>query len=225
MRTDRIKAHFEGVAEEFDLIIKKLIPNYREMVDMLVSAIHFPKNRSFSMIDLGCGTGTIAKTIKDSFPNIEISCVDISEKMLKIAEAKIGGKTNCIQADFNQFEFPRQYELIVSSLALHHLENDSDKLEFYRKIYSSLTDDGLFVNLDVVLGGDESIQNIYMSKWIEFMGKNISEEEISKCLSDYYAEDRPAKLLTHIEMLQECGFSCVDVIYKYFNYAVYMGKK
>ncbi|MCL2626298.1 MAG: class I SAM-dependent methyltransferase [Cystobacterineae bacterium] len=226
MRTDRIKAHFEEEAEAFDVVIQKLIPHYMEMVDILVSVIPFQKNSRFSVMDLGCGTGTLAATLKAHFPNIEITCVDIAEKMLEIAKAKIGGTLNCIQADFNHFEFPGRYECMVSSLALHHLEDDNDKFRFYKKIYSALADGGLFVNLDVVLGSDESLQKIYMAKWKEFMRKNVSEEEISnKWLPAYVAEDRPAKLLTHLDMLRECGFSCVDVIYKYFNYAVYMGKK
>jgi tRNA (cmo5U34)-methyltransferase len=226
MRMDRVKTHFEDEAEEFDTIIKKLIPNYSEMVDILVSSIPYAKESKFSMIDLGCGTGTISKSVKDVFPNVTSTCVDIAEKMLLIAKEKINGKVVPIQADFNRFEFPDKYDLVVSSLALHHLENDADKLCFYKKIYSAMNDGGIFINIDVVLGSDDSLQKLYMEKWKGFMSKNVSAEEIEdKWLKNYYMEDRPAKLITHLEMLKECGFPCVDVLYKYFNYAVYTGKK
>ncbi len=226
MRTDRIKKHFEEEAKEYDTIIRKLIPNYHEMIDALVAMIPFPKESQFSLIDLGCGTGTVSKAVKSSFPNVEITCVDITEKMLDIAKDKLGGNTSCIQADFNTFEFPLQYNLVVSSLALHHLESDGDKLEFYKKIYSALTDGGIFINIDVVLGGNDTIQYVYIEKWKEYMRQNVSEDEIiNKWLPSYYAEDRPTQLTTHINMLNKCGFSCVDVIYKYFNFAVYMGIK
>lgn len=226
MRTDRIKSHFEEEAKEFDNIIKTLIPNYSEMVDILTLAIPFSNTSNFSMIDLGCGTGTISKSVKDSFPNVNITCVDISSKMLEIAKNKIGGNVTCIEADFNNFEFPSKHDLVVSSLALHHLENDSDKLNFYKKIYSSLNDNGIFINMDVVLGADDFIQELYMNKWKEFMIKSVSEDEINnKWLKNYYLEDKPTKLTTHLDMLRDCGFSHVDVIYKYFNYAVCIGKK
>jgi tRNA (cmo5U34)-methyltransferase len=222
----RIKKHFEEEAHEYDMIIQRLIPHYNQMIDALVSVIPFSHDKAFSMIDLGCGTGTISKSVKLEFPNANITCVDVAEKMLEIAKAKIGGDIICIQADFNEFEFLRKYDLIVSSLALHHLENDSDKLAFYKKIYSALNHGGAFINIDVVLGSDNALQDAYLKKWTEFMRANVSESEINnKWLPTYYAEDRPAALMTHLDMLKEIGFSCVDVIYKYFNYAVYIGKQ
>jgi len=85
--------------------------------------------------------------------------------------------------------------------------------------------EGLFINIDVVLGSDERLQETYLEKWKEFMAKNVPVEEITKkWLPNYYAEDRPAGLIAHLNMLKDIGFSAVDVIYKYFNYAVYCGK-
>ncbi|MCL1971968.1 MAG: class I SAM-dependent methyltransferase [Endomicrobia bacterium] len=224
MIIDRIKVHFEEEAKEFDSIIQKLIPHYNDMIEALVSVIPFAKDSSFSIIDLGCGTGTIAKEIKSNFKNADITCVDISPNMLEIAKTK-AGSGKYIQADFNSFAFPEKYDLIVSSLALHHLENDNAKLEFYKKIYEALTPDGVFINIDVVLGEDDIIQNAYMEKWKSFMRKNVSKQEITdKWLPNYYAEDRPAQLMTHIDMLKKSGFSIVDIIYKYYNFSVYLAK-
>ncbi len=226
MRTERIKNHFEEEAREYDGIIQKLIPNYNEMIEVLVSMIPFSKECAFSVIDLGCGTGTVAKAVKDVFSNAKITCVDIADKMLEIARDKIGGEVACIQADFNSFEFENKYDLVVSSLALHHLETDLDKKNFYDKIYAALNNCGMFINLDVVLGSDSAIQEVYLDKWREFMGKAVTQAEIEeKWLPNYYAEDRPAKLLTHLELLDKCGYIGVDVAYKYYNYAVYCGKK
>ncbi len=105
MKTDRIRNHFEEEAKEYDTVIQKLIPQYSEMIEALVSVIPYSKDRNFSMIDLGCGTGTISKTVKDNFINVNITCVDIADNMLEIAKAKIDGEINCIQSDFNTFEF------------------------------------------------------------------------------------------------------------------------
>ena len=226
MATERIKAHFEEEACEFDVIIQRLIPNYHEMIDALVSVIPFPAMSAFSVIDLGCGTGTVARAVLDRFPNAAVTCVDIAEKMLAIARGKIGGDVRCIQADFNTFNFDGTYDLMVSSLALHHLEHDGDKMRFYEKIYAALRPNGMFINADVMLGGDEQLQGVYMDKWRAFMLRSVPEGEITgKWLPNYYAEDRPARLTAHLEMLKSVGFPLVDVVYKYFNYAVYCAKK
>ena len=178
------------------------------------------------MIDMGCGTGTVSKAVKGSFPNVEITCVDIAGSMLEIAQDKIGSSVKCIQANFYHFNFQRTFGLIVSSLALHLLETDDDKLRFYQKIYAALNSGGMFINIDVVLGSNESLQSVYMEKWLAFMSKGVSENKIEdKWLSNYYAEDKPTKLTTHLDMLKNSVFSLVDIVYKYYNYAVYCAKK
>ena len=65
-----------------------------------------------------------------------------------------------------------------------------------------------------------------MKKWIEYMKKNVSEEEINtKWLPKYYKEDSPAIMGQHIKWLEEIGFRDADIIWKYYNYAVYGGYK
>lgn len=223
---DRVQRHFEEEAKEYDGIIKNLIPNYLGMVDILVSLLPFDKEQIFDMVGLGCGTGTVSKAVKDAFHAARVTCVDIAANMLDIAGQKVGKDATLIQADFNTFEFPQKYDAVVSSLALHHLETDGDKFRFYEKIYGALNPDGIFVNADVVLGGGDALQSLYMKKWKAFMVKNFSEQEVmQKWMPSYYEEDHPATLLTHFDMLAKCGFTDIDAVYKYDNFAVYCGRK
>lgn len=223
---DRVQRHFEEEAKEYDGIIKNLIPNYLGMVDILVSLLPFDKEQIFDMVDLGCGTGTVSKAVKIAFPAARITCVDIAANMLDIAGQKVGKDAMLLQADFNTFEFPQKYDAVVSSLALHHLETDGDKFRFYEKIYGALNPDGIFVNADVVLGGGDALQSLYMKKWKAFMVKNFSEQEVmQKWIPSYYEEDHPATLPAHFDMLAKCGFTDIDAAYKKDNFAVYCGRK
>lgn len=54
--------------------------------------------------------------------------------------------------EFTDYKFDDTYDVVVSSLALHHLVTDEDKIDFYRKIHESLSPDGVFFNADVILG-------------------------------------------------------------------------
>jgi tRNA (cmo5U34)-methyltransferase len=227
-KTEMIRQHFENEAKEFDKIILKLIPFYNEMTDALVLALPFHMETPIRVMDLGCGTGTITKLIKDSFPNAKIDCLDVSEKMLQMAEVKL---KNCSEisftvGDFNNFEFTDTYDVIVSSLALHHLVTEEEKRMFYSKIYSSLSNGGVFYNADVVLGSNEHLQRVYIEKWKEFMSKSVTLDEIeNKWLKKYKEEDSPSELINQIKWLEEIGFKHVDIIWKYYNYGVYGGQK
>ena len=226
MGMERVKNHFETAADDFDRQILKLIPCYDKMILALIAAIPFEGEACFKMMDLGCGTGTISKRVRESFPDVRITCLDISKKMLQIAECKLGGDAYYQEGNFEHYEFTERFDLIVSSLALHHLETEEKLKYFYGKIYNALNPGGVFINIDVVLGSDTILQETYMNKWVEFMEKNLDPAEVrGKVLVDYYAEDRPVRLTQHIKLLGDCGFGCVDVLYKVYNFAVIAAKK
>jgi tRNA (cmo5U34)-methyltransferase len=227
-KIEKIRNHFEEEAKEFDEIILKLIPFYEEMIEALVLSIPFEKKSEIEVIDLGCGTGTILKKIKQQFPNAKLTALDLSKNMIEMTKLKLDGydEVGYYVEDFYDFEFPKKYDVIVSSLALHHLITDEDKKMFYKKLYNALSQDGVFYNADVVLGSNNEIQDVYMNKWIEFMRKNCSIEEIEqKWLPKYREEDSPTTLVNHLNWLKEIGFKDIDVIWKYYNYSVYGGKR
>ena len=180
------------------------------------------------MIDLGCGTGTIARRITETFPQARVTCLDLAENMIEMAKLKLAdfANTRFQVGDFTNYKFDATYDVAVSSLALHHLVTDEDKIGFYRKIHASLNPHGVFYNADVVLGSSETIQKAYIEKWKDFMKRHVAEAEINhKWLPQYQAEDRPAKLMNQMTWLTNLGFQEVDVIWKYYNFAVYGGRK
>lgn len=227
-RLDRIKNHFEEEAEQYDGIIKRLIPYYHQMVEAVVLTLPFSNSSDIDVLDLGCGTGTVSRAVKDAYPNASLTCLDIAENMLQMARMKLAdaAETVYIKSDFYDFIFSKQYDAIVSSLALHHLATKDDKLDFYKKIYAGLKPGGVFVNADVVLASTDIHQQRYMEQWKNYMLKQVQIDEVeNKWIPNYYAEDRPSSMADHIEMLKEAGFGTVDIIWKYYNFAVYMAIK
>lgn len=225
---NKIKDHFEQEAHEFDEIIIKLIPYYPQMLEALVSSIPFDHGKKIKVIDLGCGTGTISKKIKEKYLCANITCLDFAENMVEISKIKLKKFSDIkyIIADFNNYHFEDTYDLIVSSLSLHHLVTDNDKIAFYKKIYETLNPDGIFINADVILASNSSLQKNYLEQWKSFMQKNVSIEEINnKWIPKYKEEDRLAKLINQLIWLKDIGFKDVDVIWKYYNFAVYCGFK
>lgn len=58
---EEVKRHFEAEAQDFDGIILALILDYGQMLDALVAGLPFEKTKPIRAVDLGCGTGTVAR--------------------------------------------------------------------------------------------------------------------------------------------------------------------
>jgi tRNA (cmo5U34)-methyltransferase len=223
---DTIKQHFEEEARDFDRIILTLIPDYPRMVEALVAALSFESAAPIRVIDLGCGTGTVAQSVLDAFPNARVTCLDLAENMIALARAKLARYpvVRFIVGDFTAFD--GEYDVVISSLALHHLATDEHKRRFYRQIYDRLSAGGAFYNGDVVLASSDLLQATYMRQWRAFMRRSISDEEIDeKWIAKYHAEDHPARLVDQLAWLTGIGFADVDVLWKRYNFAVYGGVK
>jgi tRNA (cmo5U34)-methyltransferase len=215
-------------AREFDAFIGTLIPHYPQMVEALVAAIPFERAAPIRVMDLGCGTGTVAEAVLANFPNVRMTCLDLSEGMIAMAKIKLAEQPHVryLVSDVESHQFDETYDAVVSSLALHHLMTDADKQLIYRRIHESLALGGVFFNADVVLGSSDALQATNMRHWVEYMRQRIPQEEIDgKWIPKYYAEDRPARLADQLAWLTEIGFNDVDVSWKYYNFAVYGGTK
>ena len=156
MSLDRVREHFEQEAREFDELIVRLIPRYDEMIAAMIAAIPFPPDKPIHVIDLGCGTGTVAARVKQRFPRARITCLDLAENMLALARTKLAAfdGIDVEQGDFLTYQFKGPYDVAVSSLALHHLETDADKRSFYRRLFAALAPGGVFWTADAALGAD-----------------------------------------------------------------------
>jgi tRNA (cmo5U34)-methyltransferase len=223
---DKIRQHFDHEAAEFDRIIVRLIPHYATMVEALVAAVPFAVTTPIRVVDLGCGTGTIARRVLERFPDAHVTCVDLADNMIALAKAKLHDfrQVRYVVGDFNHFEFDAAYDLVISALALHHLVTDQDKRNLYRKIFASLNPGGVFYNADVVLASTDHLQALSMRQWQKFMLCSVSEVEIDEqWIPKYQTEDHPAKLTDQLSWMTEIGFAGVDVLWKYYNFAVYGG--
>jgi tRNA (cmo5U34)-methyltransferase len=221
-----IKQHFNGESREFDSIIRNRIPFYDLFVKALVNALLFKEDESVKVVDLGCGTGTVALKVKEKFPNAKIVCVDFSPEMIASAKEKLGKYTDIsyCEQDIFQFDFT-DYDAVFSSLCLHHIGSEREKKDFFMKIYEGLSQGGAFYIYDVVLGSSESLQNIYLKEWKKYMREKLSFEEIEETIHKYKQEDRPFPLMNELKWLEETGFKEVDVVCKFYNGAVYGGVK
>ncbi|MCI5867861.1 MAG: class I SAM-dependent methyltransferase [Methanosphaera sp.] len=221
-----LKQHFNNAAEEYDSQINKTVLCYDDMLDALVNAIPDEKENP-RILDLGCGTGNVSLRILEKFPNAKITCFDISDKMIEHAKEKLQDyDVEFVIGDFTIIDIIDKYDVIVSSLALHHIKTDDEKKHMYHHIYEALDEGGVFYNADVIKANsnynaklNHKIENEYMQS------KQLPEDEMQNYHDKRDDNDHPATLMTHLRLLQEVGFKEIDVIWKYYSNAVYGAAK
>lgn len=86
------------------------------------------------VLDAGCGPGVYSEWLVDH--GAEVVGVDVSPKMVELANRRLNGRAKIIQADLNEplaFIEASSFDVIVSALALDYIENWSVPfVEFFR---------------------------------------------------------------------------------------------
>ena len=139
-------------SQKYDRDIVNSIPFHREIHKRIINFISrsFDKNKKYSILDLGVGTGITSKVIQDLLPNSEIDAVDFSKQMLAGAKKKLGNtNVNYVFGDYSKMSFNKKYDIVVSVIGIHH-QNKEGKQKLFRKIYSLLNDRGVFIFGDLV---------------------------------------------------------------------------
>ncbi|MBN1781198.1 class I SAM-dependent methyltransferase [bacterium] len=224
---ETVRAHFEQEAPVYDGTILKLIPGYRQMISAVVDALPFGPQDEFSLVDLGCGTGSLTRAILSRFPEARVTALDFSAAMIGEARENLKNeRIRFVHRDFSKWTWDQPYDAVVSSLALHHLITDEDKKHFYAQCFRHLKPGGMFCNADIVLANTDMLQKAFMGKWKSFMMQSVDADEIEgQWMVKYRTEDVPARMDDHLIWLKEAGFKYLDIIWKYYNFAVYCALK
>ena len=95
----------------------------------------------FRVLDLGCGTGTLAVLLKQTHPDADITGIDGDPAVLAIARAKAAQQNVTITFDEGMaFQLPYAdgtFDRVVSSLVIHHLTTE-DKQRTLREAFRVL---------------------------------------------------------------------------------------
>jgi len=119
------KEYYNQWSEDYDQTLKKWdykAPN--KAVKILKKNLSY---EIFNALDLACGTGLFAEEILKQFPNLIIDGIDISSRIIKIAEKKkIYNKLKCLNFD-KRFVFKKKYN-IVSCIGAMTYSKDPERL-------------------------------------------------------------------------------------------------
>jgi tRNA (cmo5U34)-methyltransferase len=224
-RHELLKEKFGQGAEEYDRQRKHVIPRLDDLYH-IVADLATTNIQNSQILDLGAGTGLLTSYIYKRYPHGHFTLLDLSEKMLKIAKDRFRNAPNFsyVVADYMKHDFEESFDLIVSSLSIHHLKHQ-DKEILYQKIYTLLNPGGIFLNADQVLGPNPTNEAEYQRNWMEKIHVGSLSEAEKQIIYDRMQLDDPATLEDNLNWLKKIGYEDVDVFYKYYNFCILYGKK
>lgn len=232
IRSEQVKERFDKEDTAFyGSQIPKWFPDYHFVHELICELLRPHMLSDALILDLGGGTGRIAKLLLDEFPSCRIVIQDISANMLsEVPNTLIDHRARfeCVEGDFFSEAFDLEYnrfDCIVSVFAIHHGRNPEAYQKLYKKIYTWLKPEGCFVCLDNVAGDSPELATLSYTSWAEALKSAYDPESIRHIVETTIREDSPISLRDHLGILRDSGFNSTDVIWKKHIFGLYMGIK
>jgi len=224
----KIGQTFDESVEYYDEWVKIALPCYDEIFSIAKELIPFATDARIEVLDLGAGTGLFSMHVLQKYPNAAFVLYDVAPKMLDIARERFRESPSQFQYivdDYRYFQSSKRFDIVVSSLSIHHL-TDSEKKALFKRAYTALSNKGVFINIDQIRGPTPSLQELYWTKWLEKVReKGAAEEKISESIQRRRTYDKDALLTEQLQWLKDAGFANVDCIYKNYFIGVFVATK
>lgn len=126
----------------FDFIQKYIVGDVRYK-SLLIQQANIQPGQT--VLDLGCGTGTLAIMVKQAVPDAEVTGLDADPDMLKVARFKSDRQAVPVKFDVgftNKLPYPdASFDRVLSSIMIHHLKTP-DKRQTAHEIFRVLKPGG-----------------------------------------------------------------------------------
>ena len=123
---------FRFLTPFFDFIQKYIVRDIRYKSLLIKQANIQPGHK---VLDLGCGTGTLAMMAKAAQPEAEVTGLDADPEMLHMAIAKSAEQKITVKFDVgfaHQLPYPdASFDRVLSSIMIHHLKTPEKKKAAY----------------------------------------------------------------------------------------------
>jgi tRNA (cmo5U34)-methyltransferase len=219
---------FNASIDYYDDWMKKALPSYDDIFRTAQDIIPFAPDAPIQVLDLGAGTGLFSQHVLSKYPAATFLLVDLADKMLDVARKRFEENAEQFQftvGDYRTLEMPHHFDLVISSLSIHHLA-DSEKRDLFRTIYGLLRTPGLFINIDQIRGETPYLQDLYWNSWLERVRRlEPSEQRIGESIERRTTYDRDALLSEQLRWLKDAGFANVDYVYKNMFVGVFLSMK
>lgn len=222
-----VRALFDAWARDYDRARRQLVPDFDDFYGSVFELLTYERDEPVRVLDLGAGTGLLGEMVAERFPEASITLADISDEMLEVARRRFSpdsARFSFRVMDYVDEKEWGEYEIIVSALSIHHL-NDPDKQRVFHRAFESLSPGGAFVNADQVLGATPEIGRRYHEYWLRRVREAGAADRDLNAALERMKEDRLSTMYSQLVWMKASGFDPVECVYKNHQFAVYGGYK
>jgi tRNA (cmo5U34)-methyltransferase len=141
-------AQYHDAPARYLELMREALPLYDRLQDELARAA--AGGAVDRILDLGVGTGETARRCLAAHPGATVVGIDASRDMLDVAAGVLGERADLRLSRLEDSLPEGPFELVVSALAVHHLDGPG-KADLFGRIRERLTPGGRFVMADVVV--------------------------------------------------------------------------
>jgi tRNA (cmo5U34)-methyltransferase len=231
----------EDDSATYRAIAQVAVPRRQEMIEALLAAAPFSTGEPLKILELGSGEGLLAEALLTRFPGASLTALDGSESMRAETTSRLaafGARARVAAFDAAALDWwDRMFsvDLVVSSLALHHL-NDAKKQYLYKAAADRLSPRGALLIADLVDPQHPAAREAAAARWDTLARRQaeaIGAPELFQRFVDEQwnhfrfpdVSDQPSALLHHLLWLRHAGFAAVDCWWMDAGHAVFGGFK
>jgi tRNA (cmo5U34)-methyltransferase len=202
-------------------------PLAMELITRAALSVTHPVRR---VLDIGCGAGNNMLKLLQFVNPLDCDLVDLSRPMLERACERVGrvnrGRTLTLQGDFRTLDLPAAgYDMIVAAAVLHHLRDERDWENAFRKIFNLTAPGGSVWITDLVSHEMGGVQDLMWERYGSYLETLGGPDYRSKVFDYIDREDSPRPVTYQLDLLRRVGFAEVDLLHKNSCFAAFGGKK
>ena len=199
---------------EYDRQIKRTLPFYEEMFQQVVDIVRILNLQSIRWLDVGCGTGKMARTALDNFDIQKMVCIDVEQEMLERAESlRDDEKVEFLQCDVRQLPYQEMFD-IVTAIQVNHYFKKNDRIAAIKNCYDALAENGIYISFENFAPDSEEGAGLYLERWKQFQIANgKTKEEADLHIKRYGQNYFPISISESIGLLKDCGFRMVEIFW------------
>src|SRR5215204_2303159 len=220
--------------------VRGAIPFAQEQFTVTLRIVENGRQPVRRFLDLGAGDGVLSAVLLARYPAAEPVLVDFSPPMLAAAKerlAPLATQPTFVQADLatlawrGAVEAYTPFDAIVSSFAIHHLE-DERKRALYAELLDLLTPVGTFAHIEHVAPDAPWMARVFEEAMIDAIwdyGRRADQALTRDAAATAYANriDRDANRLAPLDVqcawLREAGYTQITAPFRWYEIAVFGG--